>query len=90
MAKGEIKWTRRSESGEKQEVSVRHFGDQWTFYVRQGRYDQWRILNDPPLPEWLKLFDAVSRRAGRQLCRPEEEAQLKKLILERFPIATFT
>src|SRR5579883_2227332 len=81
MAKREISWKRRTEDGEKQEVYVRHIGDQWTFFVRTGRNDQWRVLADPPLQYWLILLDAKSRRTERQLFRPEEETQLKKLIL---------
>jgi len=75
MAKREISWKRRTEDGEKQEVYVRHIGDQWTFFVRTGRNDQWRVLADPPLQDWLILLDAISRRTERQLFRLEEETQ---------------
>jgi hypothetical protein len=87
MAKKEICWKTRTESGGKQEVRVSHFGEQWTFYVRQGRYEQWRVLDSPSLSEWLTLLDAVSRRAIRHLYRPEDEAQLKKIIQKQFPTA---
>ena len=88
MAKKDISWKRRTESGERQEMYVRRLAGQWIFYTRQGRYDQWRILDDPPLADWLELLDAVSRRSLRQLLRPEEVEQLKKIIHLRFPGAT--
>ena len=87
MAKREISWKRRTESGERQEMYVRHVAGEWIFYARAGRYEQWRILDDPPLADWMELLDAVSRRTVRQLLRPEEEAYLKKIIRERFPDA---
>ena len=88
MAKKEISWKRRTETGERQEIYVRHIAGRWIFYARHGRYDQWRLMDDPPLADWLELLDAVCRRTVRQLFRPEEKAELKKIILERFPGAT--
>jgi hypothetical protein len=90
MAKKEIGWKRRSETGERLEIYVRHAGDRWIFHTRPGRSEQWRVVEDPPLADWLELLDAVGRRTGRQLLRPAEEASLKKLILERFPEANLT
>jgi len=87
MAKKEISWKKRTETGERSEVYVRHAGDRWIFYTRARRAEPWRVVYDPPLADWLELLNAVGRRTGRQLLRPEEEASLKKMILERFPNA---
>jgi len=89
MAKKEISWKRRTESGERQEIYVRHVAGRWIFYARRARYEPWSVVDNPPLADWLELLNAVSRRTLRQLLRPEEEAQLKKIIRERFPDATF-
>ena len=85
MAKGEISWTRRSETGERVEISVRHLGGQWIFHSRERRPENWQVVPDPPLEDWLQLLDAVERRVGRQLLRAEETERLKKIIIERFP-----
>jgi hypothetical protein len=85
MAKREISWKKRNEMGGRTEIYVRHAGDRWIFYTRERRAEPWRVLYDPPLADWLELLDAVGRRTGRQLLRPEEEENLRKLILERFP-----
>ena len=85
MGKAEIGWKGKTEEGIKREVYARHVGDRWLFFVREQRYDQWEALQEPPLPDWLELLDAVKRRIARRLVRPEEEARLKKVIGERFP-----
>ncbi len=85
MGKAEIGWKGQTEEGIKREVYARHVGDRWMFFVREKRYDQWEPLEEPPLPDWLELLDAVKRRIARRLVRPEEEARLKKVISERFP-----
>ena len=87
MAKKEISWKRRTETGERLEMYVRHAGERWIFHARERRLEPWRVVDDPPLVDWLELLDAVCRRVVRHLLRPEEEARLKKMILERFPEA---
>ena len=87
MAKAEISWTRRTEEGEKLQVYAHHVGDRWIFYARGKRYDQWARVDEPPLEDWLELLDAVRRRVGRRLVRPEEVARIEKSILTRFPDA---
>jgi hypothetical protein len=80
MAKGNISWTRRTETGERLEINVEHFGDRWIFHSRQRRPEQWQEVVDPPLEDWLQLLDAVSRRIGRGLLKPEDADQLREII----------
>jgi len=87
MAKAEISWKRRSETGERMEVYARHVGNRWIFYARERRLGHWQAVADPPLVDWLELLDAVQRRINRRLLRPEEEDRVKKKINERFPEA---
>jgi len=90
MPKAEIGWERRSEDGIRLQVYAQHVGRDWRFYVREKRYDRWQAVAEPPLEDWLELLDAVRRRIGRGMHRPEEEARLKKTIAERFPEAELT
>ena len=85
MAKAEISWKRRAETGERIEVYAQHVGDRWKFFQRERRYDQWQTIARPPLEDWLELLDAVRRRINRRLLRPEEEENVKKSIHEQFP-----
>ncbi|MFO1501351.1 MAG: hypothetical protein U1G07_23675 [Verrucomicrobiota bacterium] len=85
MGKGEISWKGRTDEGEKREVYARRVGNEWRFFVREKRYDQWQALENPPLDDWIELLDGVRRRIARRLVRPEEENRVKKLISERFP-----
>lgn len=87
MAKAEISWKRTTDEGEKVQVYAQHIGDQWKFFMRGKRYDNWEPVKNPPLEDWLELLDSVQRRITRRLQRPEEEVRLKKLIKERFPDA---
>jgi hypothetical protein len=87
MGKSEISWKGRTAEGTKREVNVRHFGNEWRFYVREKRYDQWQELPQPLLEDWLELLDGVQRRIARRLLRPEEEKRVKKTISELFPEA---
>jgi hypothetical protein len=87
MAKAEISWKRRTEDGERIEVYAQHVGNQWKFYAREKRFDQWQAVAEPPLEDWLELLDAVRRRISRRLQRPEEEERVIKSILQRFPDA---
>lgn len=86
-AKAEISWKRTTEEGEKVSVYAHHFGNQWKFYMRSKRYDQWQPVTDPPLEDWLELLDAVRRRINRRLIKPDEEQRIKRSIRERFPEA---
>ncbi len=89
MAKGEISWTKTDEEGEKFQVYAHRIGDQWTFYIRHRRFDEWQEMEQPPLEDWLELLDGVRRRAQRRLVRPEEIERVEKKIHERFPEAKF-
>jgi hypothetical protein len=85
MAKAEISWKRVTSEGEKIEVYAQHVGNRWIFYSREKRFDQWQLVENPPLEDWLELLDSARRRIARQLLRPEEEVRLRKAINERFP-----
>ena len=87
MAKGEISWRRRSPEGETILVYAQHVGDQWKFFAREARYEQWRPVENPPLEDWLELLGGVRRRLGRGLLRPEEVVRVERSIRERFPEA---
>jgi hypothetical protein len=85
MGKGEISWKGRTAEGEKREIYAKRVGNEWRFFVREKRYDQWIPLPDPLLEDWMELLDGVRRRIARRLVRPEEEGRVKKLIVEAFP-----
>jgi hypothetical protein len=85
MAKAEISWRRRTETGERVEVYAQHVGNRWKFFMRDRRFEQWQPVAEPPLEDWLELLDSVQRRISRRLQRPEEADRLKKAIHERFP-----
>jgi hypothetical protein len=87
MPKVEISWKRRTEDGVKVEVNVRRRGDDWEFYVRERRFENWEKVLEPPLEDWLELLDGVRRRVQRRLLRPEEEERVRQRILSRFPEA---
>jgi hypothetical protein len=87
MAKAEISWVRTNEEGEKLQVYAHHVGDQWNFYHRRRRFDEWQALKKPPLEDWLELLDSIRRRVQRRLLRPEEIQRVEKSIRERFPEA---
>ena len=87
MAKAEISWKRVTAEGIRLQVYAQHVGRDWRFFAREGRYDQWQAIAEPPLEDWLELLDSVQRRINRRLLRPEEEARVKKSIRERFPEA---
>jgi hypothetical protein len=89
MPRAEIIWRRRSPEGETIQVKARHFGDQWKFFVRAARYEQWRPVENPPLEDWLELLDGVRRRLGRGLLRSNEVVRMEQNIRERFPKADF-
>ena len=89
MPKAEISWKRRTADGQRLQVYAQHVGRDWVFYTREKRYDLWQAVPEPPLEDWLELLDAVQRLINRRRVRPEEEARVKKKILERFPEAQF-
>ena len=89
MAKAEISWRRVNAEGVRLQVYARHVGGDWRFFERERRYDQWQAVKEPPLEDWLELLDAVQRRINRRLLRPEEEARVRKTIVERYPEAEF-
>jgi hypothetical protein len=88
MHKAEISWRRVTEDGIRLQVLGRKFGGEWSFFVREKRYDQWEPLEDPPLEDWLELLDSVRRRVPRRLLQPKDEAHLVRRIRERFPDAS--
>lgn len=85
MAKAEISWKRRTPEGEPLQVYAHHVGDRWIFYARARRFDDWELVDDPPIEDWLELLDGVRRRINRRLVRPEEEARVIKRIRELYP-----
>jgi hypothetical protein len=87
MAKAEVSWKRVTEEGVALQVYAQHIGRDWRFFARERRFDQWQLIEKPPLEDWMELLDAVQRRINRRLLRPEEEARVKKTIRERFPDA---
>lgn len=87
MGRAEISWKKRTEEGEKREVYAKHVGDQWHFYWREKRFDDWEPFPQPPLDDWLELLDGVRRRINRRLLRPEEEERVIKAIRLRYPDA---
>jgi len=89
MAKAEISWRRVTLDGVRLQVYARHVGRDWRFFARERRYERWQAVDDPPLEDWLALLDSVQRRINRRLLRPEEEARVKKIIVERYPETKF-
>ena len=87
MGKAEISWKTKSAEGERREVYAKHVGNQWKFFARERRFDDWEPLANPPLEDWLELLDSVRRRITRRLVRPEAEEEIKKLIRDRYPEA---
>lgn len=87
MGKAEVSWKTKNAEGERREVYAKHVGNQWNFFARERRFDEWAPLPNPPLEDWLELLDGVRRRITRRLLRPEEEERVKKMIRDRFPEA---
>jgi hypothetical protein len=87
MAKAEISWKRVTEDGVKIQVYAQHVGRDWLFYHREKRFDRWQQVKNPPLEDWLELLDAVQRYITRRRYQPADEADLKRMILERYPDA---
>ena len=87
MSKGEISWVREAEPEGKLQVYAHRVGNQWNFFARQKRFDEWAAVPHPPLQDWLELLDGIRRRVARRLVRPEEIQRVEKVIRERFPEA---
>jgi hypothetical protein len=88
MAKAEISWKRTTEDGQKIQVYAHHVSQQWRFFKRVKRFDEWQRVPEPPLEDWLELLDAVQRLISRRRYQPDDEERLKKTILEKFPDAS--
>jgi hypothetical protein len=87
MAKAEISWKKKDEDGNKREVYVHCVGNEWKFFEREKRFDDWQPLVRPSLDDYRELLDGVQRRIARRLMRPEEEHRVKRMIREAFPEA---
>ena len=88
MPKAEISWKRNTAEGTRLQVYAQHVSKRWIFYAREKRFDQWQLVEEPPLEDWLELLDSVRRRITRRLLRPEEEQRVMQSIRERFPEST--
>jgi len=86
MAKAEISWKRVTDEGVKLQVYAQHVGREWKFFHREKRFDQWREV-EPPLEDWLELLEAMQRLIVRRRYQPDDEEDLRKKILDRFPEA---
>ena len=88
MGRGaDITWKSLDEHGEKREVYAERVNQEWRFFARPGRYDNWEPLADPSLDDWLELLDGVRRRVQRRWFPPEVESRLEVTIREKFPDA---
>ena len=76
MAKAEISWKSKSEEGVKREVYVHCVGQEWKFFEREKRYDEWQPLEQPLLEDYIELLDAVKRRIARRLLRDAGSSRL--------------
>ncbi len=85
MPKAEISWKRVTEDGQKLQVYAQRVSRDWRFFAREKRFDRWQPVAEPPLEDWLMLLDAVQRMVNRRRLQPEDEARLRRRILERFP-----
>lgn len=85
--KAEITWRRRTEVGERLDVTAQRVGKQWRFAARARRFDRWEPLAEPPLEDWRALLDALERRVPRRLTTPDEVGRVKQMIRDRFPEA---
>ena len=87
MPKAEISWRRVTDEGEKLQVYAQHVGREWKFFHRGKRFDVWQPVKEPPLEDWLELFDAVQRLITRRRYQPDDEERLRRMIREKFPEA---
>jgi hypothetical protein len=87
MAKAEISWKRVTEDGVKLQVYAQHVGREWKFFHREKRFDQWQLVPEPPLEDWLELLDSIQRLIVRRRYQPDDEEDVRKKIRDRFPDA---
>ena len=87
MGKAEISWKTKNAEGVKREIYVRCVGQEWKFFVREKRYDEWEPLDQPLLEDYRELLDGVQRRIARRLLRPEEEQRVIRMIRRHYPEA---
>jgi hypothetical protein len=87
MAKAEISWKRVTDEGVKLQVYAQHVGREWKFFHREKRFDLWRQIPDPPLEDWMELLEAMQRLIVRRRYQPDDEEDLRKKILDRYPDA---
>lgn len=85
--KAEITWRRRTEDGERLDVTAQRVGKQWRFSARARRFDRWEPVAEPPIEDWRELLDALERRVPRRLTKPDEVERVKQMIRDRFPEA---
>jgi hypothetical protein len=87
MPKAEISWKRVTDEGVKLQVYAQHVGRDWIFFHRLKRFDQWQLVPEPPLEDWMELLDALQRLITRRRYQPDDEDRLRAKIRERFPEA---
>jgi hypothetical protein len=87
MPKAEISWTRRTEDGDKLQVTAQRVGREWRFSHRGKRFETWQPVAEPPLEDWMELLDAVQRLITRRRLQPEHEELVLRRIREKFPEA---
>ena len=85
--KREIGWKRRDAEGQRVQVKAQKTGNRWHFHIRGRKFDDWQLLEEPPLEDWLELLDCVRRRIQRNLVPEVEEDLLKRVIRDHYPEA---
>lgn len=85
MAKAEISWKTKTAEGVKREVYVHCVGNEWRFFEREKRYEEWQPLERPSLDDFQELLDGVRRRIARRLMQPEAEQRVRRMIREAYP-----
>ena len=87
MPKAEVSWKRITEDGDKLQVTAQRVGGEWKFSHRAKRFDQWEVVPEPPLEDWMELLDAVERLINRRRLQPVHEELIRRRIREKFPEA---
>ncbi len=87
MPKAEISWKRVTEDGKKLQVNAQRVGGEWIFSHREKRFDQWQVVAEPPLEDWMELLDSVQRLITRRRLQPVHEEKVRRRIHEKFPEA---
>ena len=87
MPKAEISWKRVTEDGKKLQVNAQRVGGEWIFSHRGKRFDQWQVVAEPPLEDWMELLDSVQRLITRRRLQPVHEEKVRRRIHEKFPEA---